>query len=264
MSYPRKLLLSLGLTITASLTSTHAEVVFSEDFESETQIGATPSNASAARPKENESGQVVMVVGAKHNLAGSGNAVYILDKSGSSVGLEFDFVDSIEDQLSALRIDFSFAKAGIKESKENKLYFGAGEYYGKNSAKMNSKSRRYFQIDFIDNDKIKVNSESGKGGTGTINQNIQNQMSIFVNDHDQKTIKYTSPKDGKSTELAPNTVACYMNKRFINETSLDLENETQSGTVGTSENNFGRFGFYSDSKSDNNGWMFDDFKVTKL
>ncbi|MGJ8654617.1 MAG: hypothetical protein ACSHX8_15250 [Opitutaceae bacterium] len=249
----------------ALLSSASANVIFSEDFESETKIGAAPSKASAVRPKENAKGNIVMVVGSKHNLAGSGNAVYLQDKkTDASISLEFDIVDSTESQVSALQIDFSFAKSGINETKNSKLYFGAGEYSGENSSKMNSKSRRYLHLEFIDSDEIKINSESGKDKTVTINQNIQNKLSIFVNDYDNKDIKYSAPRTGEKTTLEPNTIACYMNGYHIHTTTLDLDDPTQTGTVGSSENNFGRIGFYSDTKSDNNGWMFDDFKVTAL
>lgn len=272
MISPKKLATYIALLTSVSLTSAFAEVIFSDNFDSEPQIGAAPTKASAIRPKKNERGAVVIIVGAKHNLAGSGNAVYLQDKkSDASINLEYDFVDSYESQVSAFNINFNFAKTGATatkssdpDKKSNKLYFGAGEYNGENSSRMNSKSRRYLQVEFHDTHEIKINSESGKDRTITVNQNIQNELSIFVNDYDNKAIKYTAPKTGKTMTLEANTFACYMNGHLIHTTSLDIAKTTEAGTVGSSENNFGRMGFYSDTKSDNNGWMFDDFKVTKL
>lgn len=264
MSFLRHPFISIALLTSASLLSAEANVIFIEDFESEPVIGATPSKADAYRPKENARGQVVMVVGEKHNIAGSGNAVYMQDKSQESICLEYDFVKSSKYQISALRIDFSFAQSGIKETLNNKLYFGAGEYNGENSSAMNSNSRRYLQLEFIDTNELKVNTESGKDKTIKIARIAKNTISLIVNDYDNKKLEYISPANGKKAKLDANTVACYLNNVLIHEANLDLDNETSGGTVGTSENNFGRFGFYSDTKSNNNGWMFDDFKVTQL
>ncbi|MDP4612079.1 MAG: hypothetical protein NWT02_12900 [Opitutales bacterium] len=264
MSLLRHPILHLILLTYASLTSANANVIFSEDFESEPVIGATPSKASAFRPKVNELGQVVIVVGQKHNIAGSANAVYMQDKSQESICLEYDFVDSSDSQISALRIDFSFAQSGINETKSDKLYFGAGAYSGENSSRMNANSNRYLQLEFIDTNELKINTESGKDKTIKIAQIAKNTISVIVNDYDNKQIEYISPADGKKAVLAANMAAYYLNDVLVHETNLDLDNETSSGTVGTSENNFGRMGFYSSTKSDNNGWMFDDFKVSKL
>ena len=264
MSLLRHPILSIALLTSASLISADANVIFTEDFESEPVIGATPSKADAFRPKKNAKGQLVIVVSEKHNIAGSGNAVYMQDKSKESICLEYDFVDSSSKQISALRIDFSFAQSGIKQQLDNKLYFGAGAYYGENSSAMNANARRYLQLEFIDTNELKVNTESGKDKTIKIANIAKNTISLIINDYDNKTLEYISPKNGKKAKLDANMVACYLNGALIHEANLDLDNETSSGTVGTTENNFGRLGFYSDTRSINNGWMFDDFNVTQL
>lgn len=257
---------TIFITAIASASLLHADtnIVFSEDFDNEPVIGASPSAASAVRPKQNEKGKVVLVIGEKHNIAGSGNAVYMQDKVQDSICLEYDFVDSPRNQISAFRIDFKFAQSGIKATKNDKLYFGAGEFCGENTSVMNANSRRYLQLEFIDTNELKINTESGKDKTVKIAGPVKNSISLFVNDYDNREVEYTSPKTGKKVKLKPNQLACYLNGALIHEANLDLDNETSSGTVGTTENNFGRMGFYSSTKSDNNGWMFDDFKVTKL
>ena len=83
-------------------------------------------------------------------------------------------------------------------------------------------------------------------------------------DYDSKSIEYEHPATNESTLLAANTVVYYLNGRFAHETKLDLDDLTVSGSVANSENNFGRIGFYSQSKSDNNAWIFDHIRITKL
>ena len=129
---------------------------------------------------------------------------------------------------------------------------------------MNSKSRRYLQVDFLSSDAVKFNSDSGKDRTTSIEPLSPNMLTIFVNDYDGKSIEYQHPATNESTILAANTVVYYLNGRFAHETKLDLEDLTVSGTVASTENNFGRIGFYSQSKSDNNAWIFDHIKITKL
>jgi hypothetical protein len=243
--------LALSLVL---LTSASAEVIFSEDFENESPANNSPYKASVLRPKHNEAGKATFIVGETQNLA----------ESSDSIGLEYDFVDSPEEQISALRIDFAFAKWNLKTVKSDKLYFGAGEYFGGDSAKMNSTSRRYLQVELNDDNTIKFNPATGKDITEDLIPNGRNTLSIFVNDHDNKVIEYAHPESGKPTTLKANMVAFYLNGKLASEASLDLEDVTASGTVGTSENNFGRFGFYSGTKSDNNAWIFDDIKVTQL
>lgn len=256
------LALSLALA-----TSAAANVIFSEDFENESPANNAPYKASVLRPKFNGAGKATFIVEGRQNLAGSGKGVCLIDQltsSADSIGLEYDFVDSTEEQISALRIDLSFAKWQLKAVKEDKLYFGAGEYFGGNSSKMNSKSRRYLQIEFNDDNTIKFNTETGKDATEDLIPDASNTVSIFVNDHDSKSIEYAHPVSGDSTSLKANTVAYYLNGKLIIEQSLDVEDVSAAGTVGTSEKNFGRFGFYSGTKSDNNAWIFDDLKVTQL
>lgn len=251
----------------ALITSVSANVIFTEDFENESPANNAPYKAPTIRPKHNVAGNATFIVEGKQNLAGSGKGVCLIDqKAGSkdSIGLEYDFVDSTEEQISALRIDFTFAKWKLKEIKEDTLYFGAGEYFGGNSSKMNSKSRRYLQIEFNDDNTIKFNTENGKDGTEDLAPDASNSISIFVNDHDNKSIEYAHPVSGESASLKANTVAYYLNGKLAIEQSLDVDDESSKGTVGTSEKNFGRLGFYSGTKSDNNAWIFDDIKVTQL
>lgn len=257
--------LALSLALLSSVAS--AEVIFSENFENESPEGTAPYKAATLRPKHNEAGKAIVIVGEEYNLAGSGKAVYLQDRMGGgsdSISLEYDFVDSADTEISALRIDFGFSSGGMKEKKKDKLYFGAGEYSGENSSKMNATARRYFQIEFLDNGQIKFNTASGKDSTVKINPTAKNKISLFVNDHDNKAIQYPHPTTGESTTLKANQVAYYLNGELAHETSLDLEDETAEGTVSTTENNFGRLGFYSSTKSDNNAWIFDDIVVTKL
>lgn len=256
--------LALSLAV---LTGASAEVIFTEDFENESPENNAPYKAPVIRPKHNVPGKATFIVGESKNKAGSGKAVCLVDQlggSGDSIGLEYDFVDSSEEQLSALRIDFSLSKWGLKAIKNDKLYFGAGEYNGSSSAKMSSKTRRYFQIELIDTNEVKFNSDSGKDTTESLIPDAQNTIVVVVNDYDNKAIDYAHPVSGESTSLEANMVAYYLNGKLVSETSLDLEDVTAGGTIGSSENNFGRFGFYSATKSDNNAWVFDDIKVTKL
>jgi len=251
----------------ALFASASAEVIFTEDYETEAPIGTSPYKASALRPEYNEPDKAAIIVGASDNLAGSGKAIYLLDLMGGSsdsVSLEYDFADSPNSQLSAFRIDFGFAKGGIETEKKDRLFFGAGEFKGSNSTKMNAVARRFFQVEFIDTGRIKFNSTSGSDSKEDVALNGKNTVSIFVNDYDSNSIQYTHPITQQTISLGPNMVAYYLNGEYVLETNLDLDDKTSKGTVGTSENNFGRMGFYSSTTSDNNAWVFDDLKVTRL
>ncbi|MGJ8639744.1 MAG: hypothetical protein ACSHYA_10150 [Opitutaceae bacterium] len=257
----------LAIALTLLTSAATAEVLFSEDFESESAVGTAPYKASTLRPKQNEPGKAIVIIGERHNIAGTGNGIYLQDRltgGEDSISLEYDFVDAPSEEISALRIDFSFAKGGTTEVKKDKLYFGAGEYYGGNSSKMNATARRYFQVEFLDSDAVKFNTASGKDKTVQLTKPTDNFIAIFINDHDKKAIEYAHPVSGETQKLAVNTVAYYLNGELAHQTKLDLDDATESGTVGTTENNFGRMGFYSSTKSDNNAWVFDNLKVTKL
>ena len=248
-------------------SSVNAELIFTESFENESNEGESPYKATVIRPKKNTPGLSCVIVGEAQNLAGVGKGIFLQDRlaeTNATVALEYDFVDSISEQISALRIDFNFSRAGNKTTKKDTLYFGAGEYFGSDSLKMNSKSRRYLQVDFLTSDAVKFNSDSGKDRTTSIEPLSPNTLTIFVNDYDSKSIEYEHPATSESTILAANTVVYYLNGRFAHETKLDLDDLTVSGTVASSENNFGRIGFYSQSKSDNNAWIFDHLRITKL
>ena len=242
MTSSKYIALCLGLPI----ISVSAEVIFSEDFENESSVGKAPYKASVLRPQQNEPGKSVVIVGETQNSAGSGKGVFLQDRltgGKDAVSLEYDFVDSSDQQISAFRIDFGFARGGTKEKKKDRLYFGAGEYNGANSIKMNATARRYFQIEFLDDDTIKFNTASGKDRTVKIPKKTDNMITLFVNDHDKQSIEYAHPISGNAKKLPANSVAYYLNGQLAHSTRLDMDDKTASGTVGTSENNFGRMGF---------------------
>jgi hypothetical protein len=262
----KPILLTTLLSIIAPYPAT-AQVLLHENFETEAAIGAAPSLPSTLRPAENTSDLFAMIVDEETNKAGSGRGLFIVDLSNQdrdAVSVEYNFVSTKAEQISAFKIDFNFAYGLTSSDQKDELIFGAGPYTKLNTLAMHSAKQRYFQVEFISSGEVKFNSTGGKDATESISKNRAHALSIYVNDYEDKTISYTHPTSGRDRMLAPNSVAFYLNGELAHETSLDTEDKTSKGTIGTSSGNFGRIGFYSSTQSANNACIIDDLKVSSL
>ena len=91
-------------------SSVNAELIFTESFENESNEGQSPYKATVVRPKKNTPGVSCVIVGEAQNLAGVGKAIFLQDRlaeSNATVALEYDFVDSISEQISALPVSYT-------------------------------------------------------------------------------------------------------------------------------------------------------------
>jgi hypothetical protein len=88
-------------------------------------------------------------------------------------------------------------------------------------------------------------------------------LTAFINDYDSKSIIYTGP-DSVAHTLPANGLDWWLNGTLRNSGSLNTGMATPNGTVGNTENNFGRMGFAETSSYINLHWTFDNLKVSDI
>jgi PEP-CTERM putative exosortase interaction domain len=251
--------------ISISLSATVFGQIFTEDFESGQITGEAPAGAPVIRPTTNTATSFTKIVSGVNNTAGGGvgNAVQIYDNDSGAAGLEYDFVGSTGEQLSAFQISFDFSQNSAGAGNSEEIYFGAGEYNGTSSTRMNANARRFFEVRFMEDGTLDIVSSSESSTGNSINLG-GNTIQIFVNDYDSQTVTYTSPETSTGVALAANSVAYYLNGTLLLSTTLDTADATVAGTVGTTENNFGRFGWYSGTTAVGNDYIFDNISLSTI
>ena len=224
-------------------TAAHADMVLeSQNFDSD-PLGAKPPSAENVIPAAPSSDYGVEVVGGITNVAGTGRGVRVFDDSTSSrIRCNWDFVESVEAQISAVRVDFTVARLNEMLSSGSYIRGGFSEFGTSDPAKYSQlRLKNSGQIDFV--------SGPGRNDLGNSLNATNNEVSIFANDYDAQTVTYTGP-DSYEYTLQTNSVHYWLNGVKQLETLLD-ENATDGGasTIFTSENNLGRFGFVSSGSS---------------
>ncbi|WOO41220.1 PEP-CTERM sorting domain-containing protein [Rubellicoccus peritrichatus] len=251
--------------------SLFGQTIFSEDFQTGQTVGTQPTGATSVRPSVNTADVFTEIVTGANNPAGGGvvgnNGVQIFDNNASAAGLEYNFVGDTASQISALRIDMDFANITTGAGDGVNINLGAGEYNSSTSLRMNASSRRFMEVRFEEDATVDFISASGSSSANNALVAGQNTLSIFINDFDSTSITYTRPDTGASATLAANSVAYFLNagdvaNRVFFETLLDLNDPTIGGTVGTTENNFGRFGFATNTSSIGLNYNYDNLAVS--
>ncbi len=243
---------------------------FSEDFESGQTVGAPPAGATTVRPYTNDSDHYVKVVDAAGNVAGSGNGVRFADDDASDgTMLTYNFVADAAAQVSAVRVDFSFAAMGSSGAGDDYVAVGLGEY---NTGKtFNTTANRYTEARLLNDGTIdfKTTAPGGSSRTGTAIPAGSNTLSIFANDLDAAAVDYVG-LDGATYSLPANSVAYWLNgsRVVMNDgrgyLAMDVDDPTTDGTVGTTTNNLGKFGFNSSTSYVGLDYLFDNISVSSL
>ncbi len=245
------------------------DILFSEDFEAGQTPGQPPTGADSALPSSGAADLSTAIVAGNDNPIGDGNAVRFVDNvSDNGINLEYNFVDSPAEQISAVRIDFSVAPLKSNGPGNDPVFVGIGEYHPNRT--FSSSANRYIDLR-LDNDGTV--DFRGPAGTPASYDNplspISNRISIFVNDFDAQPIDYTGPDDNVRS-LPANSVAYWLNGSLVimnggeKHTSLDVGESTSGGTVGTTHANLGKFGFNSLSIDVGLDYVVDDIKITNL
>ena len=117
------------MAVLLAALSVHSAVLFSEDYETGQTLGADPVGAASVRPSVPTSEIYTKVVGGVTNTAGTGNGVEIKDNdAGDVTNLEYNFVNSAGEQLSAVQIDFSFSAVSTNGAGDDYIAVSVGEY----------------------------------------------------------------------------------------------------------------------------------------
>ena len=281
----------LAVLVAASTAS--AQQLLHVDFEGDdvgSQTDTTP--AELQRPFANTSSAFSKVVDGANNLAGTGQGIQLYDNGPSPdiTGLEYNFVPSLSEQVSAVRVDFNFAYGSINPTSTSKpLHFGLGMYAPVRS--FNTSGNRYTDvrfygdgtIDFVANappnlppDDPKLlhiwsfpNSRNNQLASGS------HSLSMFANDYDSQFVDYIGP-DAQAYSLPANSVAYWldgalvmmMNDTVTNEyIIMDLYDVTDGfppESIMTSENNLGKIGWNSETAATDVNWVFDDIVVSVI
>lgn len=232
---------------------------FSEDFEKQ-PFGQQPTNAATVRPTSNDADNLVEVV--------SGQRVRFYDNDSSEGSmLTWNFVGGSNEQASVVRVDFTFEALDDSGTGDDFVAVGVGEY---STAKTFNKSiNRFVDARLYDDGTIDFrNSVGAPTSTGNDLQSGTNTLTFFANDYDSQSFGYTGP-DGSNHVLAADSVAYWLNGSLIDfsgeeYTSLDTDEGTAGGTVGTTENNLGKFGFNTTSADVGLDYTFDDIVISIL
>lgn len=247
--------------VLSSLSGVSAALV-SEDFETGQVVGDQPTGASVIRPHENGADIFTMVVDSSVNTAGSGNGVQLLDDDSSAgLALEYNFAADAGSQLSAVRADFSFSCLDSSGPGDKAIYVAFGEFNGGWS--LNQNARRFIDVRLYNDGTIDFRSSSGPKKYNVDISTGSHDLTIFANDFDSDSIAYTG-LDSNTYVLAANSVDYWLDGSKIHSTLLDLNDATAGGTVGTTTNNLGKFGFSAGSAETNLSYVVDDIVVSSL
>jgi hypothetical protein len=188
----------------------------------------------------------------------------MVDNSPTATGFEYNFVTGSSSQVSAFRVDLNFSLISGGTGVTN-LTFGAGEFSSDSSLKFSLAARRYFNIELYSDSQFNVNSGAGPDDNDNVFGAGSNLLTVFVNDYNSQDLLYVRPDTSLTGTLSPNSIAVYHNSIFIHQTLLDISDTNSAGTtIGTSENNFGRIGFYSVSGVIGIDYNFDNLLVTQI
>ncbi|MCH7225900.1 sialate O-acetylesterase [Haloferula sp. A504] len=237
-----------------------SEVLVSEDYETGQTVGELPSGATVVLPGTPTDFISTLIIDSGSNAAGSGNGVRLWDNStvsGAGVRLGYDLVGSAAEQLSAVRIDFSFAPLSTSSSG---FYVSAS--VGEFGVSQSSSTKRFLDCRLYADGTIDFISSTGPDSTNNPLLASSNTLSIFVNDDDSRSISYAAP-DSSTRSLGANSVAYWLNGALKLETAME-DRTTAAGTVFNSSNNIGRFSFASLSTAYGLEFAIDDLVVTAL
>jgi len=176
---------------------------------------------------------------------GSGQVLHINDVSTSiASGFERNLAVAADQAYSNLYLTFDIRNANpnpVAGSGIDPLIFGVGAYNTGTGLTLNSNANRFFNIEF-----------SGGGTTNTLKLRIggttmvqttyafdaSHFVQIYANDHNTLAVPYTRPDTLLADDLAPNTVAIFVNGTLLGQTTMNADRI--GGDAG-----MGRLGFYA-------------------
>lgn len=251
-------------------TAGYCDVLLSEDFETGQTIGTSPTGATTVRPSSPTASGFTYITGSATNTAGSGNGVHFYDSNSSDGNmLTYNFVADAASQLSAVRVDFSFAALATAGAGDDYIAVAFGEY--STSKTLNASARRFTDMRLYNDGTVDFRSYLGSGAPYSNNHDISSgshDISIFVNDA-LASVNYTG-LDSSAYVLAANSVAYWLDGALVvmnggeEFTTMDLDDATASGTVGTTADNLGKFGFNTGTSDVGLNYAIDDIEISTI
>ncbi len=250
------------ITVTATYTG------FFHDFEDET-VGGPPAIGNPLMISMFPPSNYVMVVSVATNTAGTGNAVELKDDSVNGLGFEYNITPTTNG-LSAARASFAFSWKNIRgDGVGNNLIAASFAKYDP-ARSMSGSASRYTEARLMDNGTVTIgaNGASLTPDVGvTMTALAANTLNAFANDNDSLSVNYTV--NGTTYSLPSNSVAYWVNGKLLTfsaseSVSMDLTKTTGSGTVGTSSNNLGKFGFSTTSTQTNLNYIIDNIRGEEI
>ena len=243
-----------------ALGSGASAVLLTDDFEGDV-VGEHPASASISYPNSNSGTTFSKVVDGADNTAGTGKGLKLqTDDADTSVGVEYNFVADAASQLSAVRVDLSFAWVDLGASSHGDFMgVSLGEYNA--GITLNSAAKRYIDLRFYDNGELIVRNAAGNSSYTDVSGG-SHELSIFVNDGSQ-SIGYTG-LDNSTHVLGANKAAYWLDGALFFTSDMDLDDPTTGGTVGTTEDNLGKFGFETARADVKLCYVVDDIEIASL
>ena len=240
-----------------------------EDYETGS-IGSCPTHGNpmlTGMPADTNSG--IRVVDAAMNTAATGKAIQLYDNDTSTaMGLEYNLVTNGVG-LSAVRADFTFSWRNIVSGYDQFLSVSFGEYNSSASRMLGGTARRYTEARLGNDGTVDFfSATSGTNINNALTPFAANTMTIFANDYDSQSVNYTT--NGTTYSLPANSVAYWLNGSLImfgasEYASLDLSKTNAAGaTIGTTENNLGKFGFSSSAVAYGLDYIVDNISASEL
>jgi hypothetical protein len=256
----KKLYLAATAIALGSVSGASA-VLLSDNFEGDV-VGGLPASASIVHPDPSTSTTFAEVVDSANNTAGTGKGLKLrTDDANTSVIVEYNFVADAASQLSAVRVDLSFAWDDLgATSHSDFLAVSLGEY--NTSLTFSAAANRYIDLRLYDNGDLIVRNAAGNSSYTDVSSG-SHDLSIFVNDYDSQSISYTG-LDIASHTLGANKAAYWLDGTLFFTSDMDLNDTTTGGTVGNTQNNLGKFGFGSTRADVNLGYVVDDIEITTI
>ncbi len=243
-----KTILSVLMTLLLA-AGTGYSALLTVDFEGQT-VSAAPTGAVHVSPTTPGATNYVKVV--TNTPMGTGLGV---EFSGSGLGLEYNVAAQ-----SALRVDLSFAVLNAGGSSSKYLTLATGQYSASTSSTLGGSTKRYSEMRFYGDADLTFYLNGVSTTFNDLAMDSVNTITWIMNDYDVQSVNYAM--GGTVCTLPANSVAWWVNGALIVQGSIDVNDSTVNGTVGTSEGNLGRVGFLGGGLE--SVFTFDNIVVTQI
>jgi hypothetical protein len=194
------------------------------------------------------------------NTVGTGKYLRLYDSdTNDGVSWEKNFVATEGGQLSTLRASFKFASSSASLNSGSQFRMSLGNFSDSASSVLGASSGRPFLLYFTNDGGVTVDMQETENDASTsFAKDSEHQVVIYLNDEQSRSHSVTGP-DGNSHTLYTNSVTVFVDGVLVKVAPLDFELN-----FNLTENNFGRFGFFTLSSQAGVDFIIDDFIVAEI